>query len=353
MSADAVRSQELLRSDILQQPQALSTCLPQLRDASRSVATALRDASRVTLVGSGDSYLAGLALAQLPAARSDPWQVRTPDASIRLADHRPGEVVVGISFSGSSRRTIEAVEAARAAGSHTVTLTAAPDSELARISDDVIDIGWRGPSRAIPHATDFSTTLLAIAVLLEAVGEPIGALDGVGHAVARTLALQETVREDLTRDLRTAGRYYLLGNGDDLAVAGYGAAKLWEAGGYPAWASDPEEFGHGLHLTARPGDVAFIVGDDRRNVVERLVARLESLDMRPWTLGAAQTSERHLRTVVDEVNLAAFSNVVPLQLACLWLAQARGADVANPPDASLDTDPYQRYRSVETGSHPG
>ena len=348
---DAERSHALLRRDIARQPQMLAAGLATARAGAAVIGPTLAGAGRVTLTGSGDSRLVGLVLGELASARCVSWRTVTPEQAVQVTDHTPDDVLIAVSFSGGEGRTVDAVRAARSCGAWTVAVTGAPDGALGRACAHTVPIGPRSLSRSIPHASDFTATLLAVTTMLEAAGDPIPSLDRLAGVVERTIGLQRSVRDRLHADLCAASSIYLLGVGDGHGVATYGAAKLWEAGGYRAWHADPEEFGHGLHLTTRPGDVAIIAVDGLgAQRAADLVGAVGTLGVRPWTLGPAVATDRHLPTVVEDGRLAAYSSVVALQMVCLWMAEARNADVTRPPDVSFDRGPHARYR--EAVGHP-
>lgn len=347
-------SHRLLQRDLEGQGPALATCLPGLRADAARVGPRV-GTGRVTLVGSGDSLYAGLALEAFAAVQlGRRWSTASPEAVCRACDQAAGDTVIAVSFSGSGSRTVDAARQARDAGALTIAVTAAPDGPLAAVCHDVVIIGHQSPSRAIPHATDFSTTLLAVACLLEAIGGvEVTGLDLLADLVVRTTSSQLGFREQLVADLRLAERTFLLAVGDGLGVARYGAAKLWEAGGYLAWASDLEEFGHGLHLVARSDDLAVVVAPDgRMDRVVALIGGLRSLGLRTWTVGPGELSDNHLPTVVDDPRLGAFSAVVPLQQLCLWKAQIDEADVTSPPTGVPEHGRYQAYREVVAAASP-
>jgi fructoselysine-6-P-deglycase FrlB-like protein len=344
----AVPSTRILAEDIATQADKVAAALGPLRAQVAGFGLGLGPDVQVTVTGSGDSLIAGQALGRLGSERFPRrWRVLAPTNVCTADDHRPGDLLVVISFSGSGARTVEAARRARDRGVQTVAVTNDRDSPLASHCDAVLHIPEQGPSRSIPHATDFTLTLLALACLLEVDGRHLGALDGVSTAMTATADSVAAYRSQVVASLREAGRAVFLGAGDAAGLAAYGAAKWWEAGGLPAWASDPEEFGHGMHLLVRPGDVVFLLTDgfDAADV-EGVLAGLRTLRVNAWTIGARSRPERHLPTVVVDDRLRAFTGAVPLQLACQWLAEERSLDVAAPPVAVDAPLSYQRYRDV-------
>lgn len=330
----------------------MAACLPELRADARALASLVASSS-ITLCGSGDSLFAAQALAAFARERDvGPWRVLTPDAAVfEREDKGHAELFVAISFSGTGPRTIEAASVARSRGARILTVTGESEGQLASMADATLPISWRAPSRATPHITDFATTMLALAVLVECASEPLQALDDLPGLVGRSIQSMEPACQQLGADLAAAERCFLLGSGDRSAVARYAAAKIWEAGGWAAWPSDLEEFGHGLHLTARPGDVSIVVasGREANGRIGAVRRALASLGVEVWVISDTRVepaSDRSLLVEAASSSLAPFTLAVPLQWGPLLLAEHRGADLSRPPHGSVDPVPYEQYRSI-------
>ncbi len=320
---------DLMLEDILSQSEALAEGLPSLRRQVR--AAGLPEPRRVVLTGSGDSYIAPVALHSLFRDRIAVPVMPLPslDAS-RYLGPSEGDLVVVVSVSGEVARTIEAARRSHAAGGFTVAITADGGSTLATSSDCALVIP-RPIDRSIPHSRDYSVTLLALACLLESLAAAsFPQLDGlpeiVDEVVRRSL---ETVAEVPT----TAGRTWFLGAGPDRGTAMFGALKYWEAAGLEAWWDDLEEFGHGSQLMARPGDRAVLIaaGPGAQRSVE-MASGLERMGMDVLLVGGSEMVDgdrAHLRTVEAPDPLwHPFVSCVPTQALALAEAEARGLDVS-------------------------
>ncbi|MFQ5923044.1 MAG: SIS domain-containing protein, partial [Anaerolineales bacterium] len=111
---------------------------PQARDSgSRILAPDFRE---IILCGCGDSHHAAYALSYALANwTGHPAQgLHAMEAARYVIPQSVGEdlLVIGISASGETARTIEAVRLAQGLGAHTLGITADPDSTLATTVDD-------------------------------------------------------------------------------------------------------------------------------------------------------------------------------------------------------------------------
>jgi len=137
---------DVIRKVALADSSAVEETAEQLdRDALERAAKDIASAVRVDLYGSGASAVVGADLQQklhrigsLAFAWVDPHIALTSAALLG-----PRDVAIGISHSGSTRETIEAVARAKAQGAHTVAITNFPLSPLARAADVVLTTAAR------------------------------------------------------------------------------------------------------------------------------------------------------------------------------------------------------------------
>jgi glucosamine--fructose-6-phosphate aminotransferase (isomerizing) len=324
-----------MRAEILDQPAALARCLASLRRQAEA-AGLRRPWDGAVLTGSGDSYLAPLALQY--AAR---LHAGTPVAvlpAMEAAHYLPfsrDALVMAISVSGEARRTIAAARAARAAGAFVVAVSARPESTLARTAARCLVLEAPSRSRRTPHTTDFLTTLLAVAVVVEALaGGRLEPLDELPSLVGDLVAQLEEPCHALARDLAACTRFTFLGAGPSFAVAHYGAAKLWEAGGIEAHAFELEEFAHGPHFLVEAGDPVVLVAPPGRSAARA----------REIADGLGEVSARAVALPVTELPEAwsPFATTVPVQWLAWALATEKGYDVVRKDGRHADPAPYER-----------
>ena len=249
---------ELMLREIQSQPADLAKALVDLR--GQAAGLGLSHPTKVVLAGSGDSGFAAAAveLAYTRTLGCPVWALPSAAAS-RYGQERIDGLTVLISVSGEVRRTIEAAMATRTAGGRIVAITAGASSSLAGLADAVL-VMPEPITRATPHTRDYTMTLLALLVLLEALsGTAIPELDAWPGQIARLLAPAASWADRLAERFSSVDApVWFLGMGPDRGTAAYGALKFWEAGGSAALWDDLEEFGHGSQLMARPGQL-FVV----------------------------------------------------------------------------------------------
>jgi fructoselysine-6-P-deglycase FrlB-like protein len=315
-----------MEREIAAQPEVLAAVAPVLA----ATAPVLGRDGDVWIAGCGDGLFAAETVARF--GREAGYRVRPVSAAALLWDWSPapGDVCVALSVSGGTARTVEAVAAARAAGARTLALTVAAESALARAADETLALPYTPITRATPHSLDHAVMLAALAALLGADADLLASSARI--VAAADLAFAEAATQAAAA-IPADGRFFFIGCGSALGTAGYGAAKLHEAGGLVAMAQEGENVAHGANFVMRPGDHAVLLGDggpgDRRT--RGLRPGLERLGLTVSEAG------------FDRDPFAAmFETALWCQRLCLAVAEARGLDVTRPggdgPAAAVQRD---------------
>jgi hypothetical protein len=185
-------------------------------------------------VGSGDSLSACL-LAERAGQRA------ASAGDIAWTGHIPPRVdtVVGVSNSGRTTATVEAVRTARDAGLRTIAVTARPGSALARTADDVVLVPGLEFTETIP-ATGYLVLALGVLALLGV--DTDGGMPLIGRDLAAIARSQTGTLRGLPGNPPAAISVLTL---PDLRSAGdFWSLKLIEATGLSARSVALEESGH-------------------------------------------------------------------------------------------------------------
>jgi glutamine---fructose-6-phosphate transaminase (isomerizing) len=267
------------RREVDAQPEVVAQALAQQGAAARSLAAALvgRDIREIVLLGSGDSWFAGLACrlafetyAGLPAEAVQAYEYA---AYGRPAfDSRTATIV--ISSSGRPTTTWDALDRALATPAYVVGITDKPytgnpflERGHTALVPGASKVGW-------PAQTTTATIALLIDLAIE-LGRARGHLpdDEASRLSAQLRTLPGAMRSvldqsgelagQLARDLLVGGVrriYTFVGAGPSLGVAYVGMALLAEGPQEPGLAIAVEEFHHGLHIaTVAKEDVVVLI----------------------------------------------------------------------------------------------
>ena len=342
LDAKRRRRVDLTRPEILAQPQAIRATLAGARDATVEAAGALARAGirRIVMTGCGNSLAvmiaARLFFEQLLGMSCEPVQAldvayygyRTIDATTLL---------VTLSSSGMTTRTVEALLVARALGARTLALSNTAGSPLMAEAEHSLMI--RAERKGWP--TQASAAALALLLqfglnLARALGRKPAlvdawqqALDGAPEQIETVLAGQEAATAEIAEREAERPFYLYAGGGPSYAAALFGAAKVKECTPDHALAIPLEEY-HPLQFaksrrSAVPGCPGWAVGSPRAGHGLRRPA-VGRADLRIVTEGQAMLDE-HCDEVLRLPSMPGkpfpLVYAVPLQLFAYHVAMAK------------------------------
>jgi glucosamine--fructose-6-phosphate aminotransferase (isomerizing) len=350
--------EDFMSKEMHQQPAAVGDTLLDRRavggelilDEMRLGADDLRGIDKVFIVACGSSYHAAL-VAKYAIEHWVKVPVEVDIASeFRYRDPVLNErtLCVGVSQSGETLDTAEAVREAARLGAKVLVVSNVVDSSMARAADGVLY------TRAGPEVGVASTKChLAQIVALEVLGlylaqilgtQPAGHVNEILNAMERLPALVTEALgrvgdvDDVAAKLTDARDFFFLGRHVGFPVALEGALKLKElaylrAEGYPAG-----ELKHGPIALIEPG--AVVVGIATRNPLwEKMLSNVAEVRSRGATVVLlADDGDEESAAVADHVLwvpptsplLAPVVGVVPLQQLAYRLARLHGHDPDRP-----------------------
>jgi len=306
---------------------------------------------RIVIVGCGTSWHAGLVgrdlieeLAGIPVQveYASEYRYRRP-----LVAPGGGTLTLAISQSGETADTLEALRAARAAGSRVLGLVNVVGSTIARECGGGLYL-HAGPEVGVASTKAFTSQIVALALLGLYLGRERGLAAERGRElvcrliqlpqlVTRALALEPEIRA-LAARFAEARNFLYLGRGVNFPVALEGALKLKEisyihAEGYPA-----AEMKHGpIALIDAAMPVVFVAPRDA--VYAKVRSNMQEVKARGGRLIAVTTEgsddlgglvEHQLRVPATAPLLSPVLTTIPLQLLAYHIAVQRGCDVDRP-----------------------
>lgn len=223
---------------------------------------------RIVITGCGDSHMAGVAaelafekLAQIP---TEPMRANTGGryASPYTLSHFPNNpLVLGISVSGTTARTLEALGLFKNAGLPTMALAGNPDSPMGKMADKVL--ACTAPDfPPAPGIRTYRMSLMALYLLAIRLGEVKGlysqddagilrqSLLSTADAIEATIAAVNDKTRKLAEAYANEKSHVFVGDGPNFATAMFGAAKLIESAGVHAMGQESEEWAHLQYFTA-------------------------------------------------------------------------------------------------------
>src|SRR3989449_4463446 len=350
MGAGARTVSEAMREEILSQPAALRSLLARADEITASMARIAGDAKRIWAVGHGDSYFAPLAAAD--AFRRWTTVPYAPLLAQEMAAYPPPgldkhALVIALSMSGGTNRSIAAAQAAHARGARVLAITNTPGSPLTRAADEVILLQIAEPAAFLAGTVTYTTSVLAlmmVAVVLTGLGavrvsgltaarlhDPAPAMIDLARTVDAlevTLAQEPTIRTSVPAHAH-APIWYFLGMGCQEATARYAAAKMVEVADIVGIAHETEEFFHEHHWVVRGEHPVVLIAHDApsQQRAEAGAAYLRELEIPVWLVGGTPVEgAQHLPIGAVEPWASPLIAAVPLQWLAYWASRVRGLD---------------------------
>ena len=349
---------DFMTKEINEQPEAVRATLLDRRrrdgtitfDELRIPDEELREVNRVVIVAAGTSHHAGLVAkyaierwARLSAEVDISSEYRYRDPIVEV-----GTLVIGVSQSGETIDTIQAIREAKRRGARVVGVTNIVGSSLARESDAVIhtraglEVSVASTKVFLAQVAALELLALRLAQLRETlpssdVDAYYQGLKAVADQVATVLERRASV-DDVAKQLVGARDFFFLGRHVGFPTALEGALKLKElsylhAEGYPAG-----ELKHGPLALIEPGVVVVAVVTDP-HMHEKMLSNLAEVKARGASVVAVATDDDEsidaiadyvLRVPATEPMFSPMVDVVPLQLFAYAMARGLGRNIDRP-----------------------
>ena len=322
------------------------------RAAIEKIADAVAEKNRITFVGIGTSlHAAQIAESWMREFTAGRLLVHF-EQSMELFHHPiafgPGDAVIVITHTGSSSASIQALQAAKAAGALVVAITGEASGEGVRVADFQIETCDQESSFA--YTKSYTTALAAIALMILRIAERrklLAATDAsaelqrVPAQMREALALEPQVKA-LAKQIASLARIDLFGIGAGWATAREAALKIKESCYIAAEGFQTEEILHGpfSELDVRAALIGIFSGratDDRARQILRAAGELKMFRAAVTPASANHDiSAEHIFVVPETPEwLAAFVHLVPLQLLSYFIALERNLN----PDTGRQDQP--------------
>jgi len=313
--------------------------------------TELQNLRRIVVVAAGTSYHAGVVgrymieeWARIPVEPdiASEWIYRNPVLS-------KDTLVIGISQSGESRDTVNAIRLARELGARTLAITNLMGSQITREAGSVLYTRC-GLEIGVAASKTFTAQVALLALIglkLAQVRKTLPA-DEVEFILDQLYELPGKVEQFLDGGHpveEIAQRFYdkpfflYLGRHIGLPVALEGALKLKEISYIPTDAYSAGEMKHGPIALLEEGTPVVCVATDQKVIYEKVVSNIQETRARGAHVIAIATDgnediQHHAEDVIYVPKTPAFLQavlaVVPLQLLAYRIARLRGLNVDQP-----------------------
>jgi glucosamine--fructose-6-phosphate aminotransferase (isomerizing) len=314
----------------------------------------LKNLRRIVILACGTAYHAGVVgrylieeWARVPVEHdiASEWRYRNP---VLDAD----TLVIGISQSGETRDTIQAMELARSMGAHTLAITNMMGAQISREVDSVL-YTRAGLEIGVAATKTFTAQVALLALLalklaqerdtlpqaeLDALTAELAALPGKLQSFLDEVDAGLQPIEAIARKHANKAFFLYLGRNVGLPICLEGALKLKEISYIPTEAYSAGEMKHGP-IALLDSDTPVVVVATDSHVYDKVVSNIQETRARGAQVVAIATAgNEDIFHHADDVITVPKANeylepilaIVPLQLLAYRIARIRGANVDQP-----------------------
>jgi len=335
--------QSFLYNEIHEQPEALAALLSEEQEHVQKLVAEInkRDITHAVIAARGTSDNAAR-YAQYLFGSANRLQVALATPSLFSIYKRPprfdNALVIGISQSGKSPDIVSVLAEAQRQGALTLALTNTPASDMAQVSDHVINL-HAGLEQSVAATKTYTTSLMAIALLsATAAGddEMLETLAKIPQQVQQTLALDSKIARDAER-YRYMRVCVVIGRGYNYATAFELALKIKELNYVIAEPYSSADFMHGPVAVIEEAFPTILIAPSGIMLQEMLSftadlkargAEVIAISDDQQILAEARTAFKLPVTVPEW--LSPLISIIPGQLFAMNLAHVRDFDVDRP-----------------------
>lgn len=359
---------------IFEIPQAIEQTLQALKEKVQSTARRLEHKRRIYFTGCGTAFFASMLGSQVLSLLQDGSARPLCVPALELQKYGypldTACAVVGISHSGITKTTVDALKYAKGKGAFTIGVTHFEGRPISGAADETLVVG-NGPDKSRCHTKCY----VAPAVACMQIGIELMKHPGSGESdrlrqieaelkqlpmiTANVLKSVDDLCKRLAGEYVESDRYYFAGAGPNVPNALEAALKIMETSYVPAQGFETEQLLHGPWVSMGERSVLVVLAPNNGNYRVRNVDLVKAAkELGAPTLGLINDGDGELRSLCDDVvqlpatdeHLSPFINIVPLYLFAYYSCVSRGL---NPDLLRYTTPAYWRARQIifPSGTH--
>src|SRR5215217_4003655 len=219
--------------------------------------------SNCLFVGSGDSYIAGLAAQYFSGSRAiccSPIDIIKNPLLVKRRN------LFLVSISGNTQANIIAAKIAKKHGVGTISaLTARSSSRLAKSCDQTIELKYKNTGITTAGTISFTASMIKCISLSTELQLPSNLRKMYNRAENQAKQAISKIDDKSNSSSSSSTSYFILGNSQLHAIAMYGALKFNEVFGAKAMAYPTEEFCHSPLFSIKETDQAIVLGGEEED----------------------------------------------------------------------------------------
>lgn len=306
--------------------------------------------NKIVIVACGTAYHAGLVgryviekIAKIPVEVDVASEFRYRDPFV---DEKT--LFIGISQSGETADTLEAIREAKRKGAHVISIVNVVGSSVARESDQVF-YTFAGPEISVASTKAYTTQLLCLYMLALYFAELKGTIEdddysdfieelkAIPQKMEKCFTLEDQIKE-LAKDYYDREQVFFVGRGVDSSVAYEGSLKLKEVSYISSFAIAAGEMKHGTIALMQPSTILIALATQDR-LFDKMVSNIQEVKARnAHIISIAKEGRNSIEEHSDETlyipecrdEVTPLLSVIPLQMLAYHVAYNRGCEIDRP-----------------------
>ncbi|HXX72973.1 MAG TPA: SIS domain-containing protein [Candidatus Acidoferrales bacterium] len=355
-----------LTYDMIQEiPDAIGKTIENSASRIRSITDRVKGRPHCYFTGCGTAFFSAMLGSNMFSLMEDNASKFEYSQALELGNYHnivSDSVVFGVSHSGITKTTVDALRAVKSRSGYAVGVTHFNDRPISEVADETIVVG-NGPDKSRCHTKCYPAgalplTLLALDLLEQ--GHSVEAnrlhtirkeLEEMPRLANSVLSSTETTMKELAETYYDKRAVYFAGTGGSCANALEAALKIMETSYLPAQGFETEQLLHGPWCSLDERSILFVMSTER-SMYERnadCVRAASSLGATVIPLvfegdrDIAGMSRDVIRLPIVDEKLAAYLSIIPLYLFAYYLSVRLGN---NPDYLRYLTPTYWNARTI-------
>ncbi|MEA1883316.1 MAG: SIS domain-containing protein [Thermotogota bacterium] len=331
----------ITKKEIFEQPTAFKFVSDNYENLVADMKALLRDKEikKIAFIGCGSSYYLAMGLAKhlnrLTQSESNGFYFSGSEIIGDLRNIEKDTLYVGISRSGESTETVNALKKLKKTGNLTGALTCESESNIIPEASAFITLDFI-KEESVVMTKSFTSMAFVFTALLQDVFAS-GDLDAYMNSVVKETETILTNSEEYLNKLNVGSfdHFVFLGYDEYLAASMEGLIKVTETSLTEVDAFQTLEYRHGPKSKLHQGTLVVIASNEKTFELEEKVAHeIESYNAKVLLLSSKDSSFSHITLMPDPEYRNWFLRVIPLQLIGIKRAVFKGLNPDEPRNLS-------------------
>ena len=347
-------------------PNTIRKTLEICSDRSGRIYQILRERSEFYYTGCGTAFFSAMLGASiLSLMAGDHFKYECVQALELSHDHAPisrSSATFGVSHSGITKTTLDALASVKAQGAYCIGITHFPNSPITQVADETLVVG-NGPDKSRCHTKCHLASAIALTQIgLELLEQRKAArpahlqvirksLSELPQMASKVLSSTDQRMKELAENHAGKRTIYFAGTGASYPNTLEAALKVMESCYVPAQGFETEQLLHGPWVSLDAESVVFVMATEEGTYGRSVDLAKAATNLGSTVVPIVYEGDREMASICKHViqiptideHLAPFLNIIPLYLFAYYLCLQRG----NNPDYIHYLNPaYWKARQI-------